>query len=171
MPRSLTTLLFILLVVLGVYYYTMTSWSTRSIAGVQPSKTSTTSSPAETTTKTETRPDEKKKLRFAAIERAYEAKLHLAVLAAKTKMQCGPSSGNKDLATPTQAAAYLVKAMNATSSGQSNSRSPTITYALNEGDRDWQVVFLPDDGLNRIVIEGYRDLSSEPVVTGEISCR
>jgi len=171
MPRSLTILLFTLLVVLGVYYFTMTRWSARSIAGEQTSKTSKTALPSEATTKTETRPDEEKKLRFAAIERAYEIKLHNAVLTAKMKVQCGPSSGNKDLATPTQAAAYLVKVMNATNSSQGNSRSPTITYVLNEGDRDWQVVFLPDDGLNRIVIEGYRDLSSEPVATGEISCR
>lgn len=173
MSRSLIILVTVLLAVMGLYYFTMSSWSSRSIVGVQPSERSKTAAPAETTVKTETRPDENKKLRFAAIERTYEIKLHNAVLSAKMNVQCGPSSGNKDLQTPTQAAAYLVRVMNATSAAntrQSNSRSPTITYALDEGDRDWQVVILPDDDLNRIVIEGYRDLSKEPVAVGEISC-
>jgi hypothetical protein len=164
----------ILLAVMGLYYFTMSNWSSRSIAGVQPSETSKIAAPAETTTKTETQPAENKKPRFAAIERTYEIKLHNAVLSAKMNVQCGPNSGNKDLQTPTQAAAYLVKVMNATSaanSSQHNSRSPTITYALNEGDKDWQVVVLPDDDLNRIVIEGYHELSKEPVAVGEISCR
>lgn len=174
MSRSLIILVTILLAVMGLYYYTMSNWSSRPIAGEQTSKVDKTAAPAETTTKIETQPDENKKLRFAAIERAYEAKLHTAVLTAKMNVQCGPSSGNKDMATPQQAATHLVKVMNAASAAntsQHNSRSPNITYVLNEGDKDWQVVILPDDGLNRIMIEGYRDLSKEPVATGEIICR
>ena len=171
MPRSLIILVVGLLVVLGVYYLTMASRFPSPVHDDQASKTAV---PSETTTKIETQPDEKKKLRFAAIERAYEAKLHTAVLRAKMSVQCGPNSGNENLATAEQAAAHLVKVMNAANPAnpsQNNSRSPTITFALNQGDRDWQVVVLPDDGLNRIVLEGYRDLSSEPVATGEISCR
>lgn len=175
MPRSILILIAILLTISGIYYFVMSGWSSRPING-QVAATDTTK-PDSTVATEEKKPGPQIGLHNAraGLERANKARLQMAVVTARMNANCGFSdSGGYTKYKPSEAATRLVKIMTAASKPAPGDRripGPTITFTLQEVSRDWQVVVIPDDELNRMLIEGYASSSESPVFTEEISCR
>ena len=173
MPRSIVILLVGLLLIMGTYYMVMDSWSSRS-TGATPI-INKTQEQEKSGAKEPQRQEPQRVAPHVALQRTYETKLHMAVLAAKMNIQCGHTdSGGDTYYKPTEAADRLLKVMQATvkaTTRPGSSRSPTISYTLNQVNSNWQVVIIPDDGLQRILLEGFGDMGKAPVVRQEISCR